>query len=259
MGVVVILGTLSAVAFSTAYQLVSNFRAADCISLGIGGAGSGPIVLLIQLLLRVGPRPARWQWIAMFEVAATMALLGLLSSLSLFTQYWNVLSGAAVSPGADSAKREGVEGGSLHDPLLPSSGDSATAEGILQRVGGSGAGGTKAVPAKQASSGAAGAGGGGAGSALSRLTSQLLWGSGGGDGAWIGRYGLGDGCDSDEETGTLEMLAVQQGQLPFVVGCEHFQGMPSRLSTGEHPSLQPDTVNILSPLIGGFQRCSTFS
>lgn len=235
MGVVVILGTLSAVAFSTAYQLVSNFRAADCISLGIGGAGSGPIVLLIQLLLRVGPRPARWQWIAMFEVAATMALLGLLSSLSLFTQYWNVLSAAAAPPGADSAKQEGGEGGSLRDPLLPSSGDIATAEQTSQRVGGSGAGRAKTVPAKQASSGAAGPGG--AGSALSRLTSQLLWGSGGGDGAWIGRYGLGDGCDSDEETGTLEMLAVQQG-LPFVVGCEHFQGMPSRMSPGEHLLMQ---------------------
>ncbi|MEW5319436.1 MAG: hypothetical protein WDW38_010588 [Sanguina aurantia] len=166
MGVVVLLGTLSAVAFSTAYQLVSNFRAADCISLGIGGAGSGPIVLLIQLLLRVGPRPARWQWVAMFEVAAGMAMLGLLSSLSLFTQ----------------RRRR-----SRHR-----------------------------LARKRAGSG---------GRALSRLTSQLLWGSGLGGG--------GDGCDSDEEAGSVELLAVQQGPLPlFVVGCEHFQGMPSRLSPG---------------------------
>ncbi|MEW5307939.1 MAG: hypothetical protein WDW36_010307 [Sanguina aurantia] len=119
MGVVVLLGTLSAVAFSTAYQLVSNFRAADCISLGIGGAGSGPVVLLIQLLLRVGPRPARWQWVAMFEVAAGMAMLGLLSSLSLFTQYWSLLGcSSARQSTAPAESEEQAAGLAEREPLL---------------------------------------------------------------------------------------------------------------------------------------------
>lgn len=61
---------LSAVAFSTAYQLVQWFRHADIIGLGMGGVGTGPMVLLLQLGLAAGPLPQRWQWIAMFEITA---------------------------------------------------------------------------------------------------------------------------------------------------------------------------------------------
>ena len=35
-----------------------------------------------------------WQWIAMFEIAAAVVLLGLASSVSLFAQYWGVMTGA---------------------------------------------------------------------------------------------------------------------------------------------------------------------
>lgn len=46
------------------------FRAADTIGLGVGCVGAGPLVLLLQLALGVGPHPNKWQWIAMYEVAA---------------------------------------------------------------------------------------------------------------------------------------------------------------------------------------------
>lgn len=62
LAIIAILGTFSAIAFSTSYQLATNFRHADVIALGIGGVGSGQIVLLIQLCLaNFGSFPVRWQ------------------------------------------------------------------------------------------------------------------------------------------------------------------------------------------------------
>ncbi len=84
---------LSAIAFSTAYQLVQWFRHADIIALGLGGVGTGPLVLLLQLALGVGANPERWQWVAMFETTALIMTLGLFSALSLFAQYWRVRQG----------------------------------------------------------------------------------------------------------------------------------------------------------------------
>ncbi|KAI8473156.1 MAG: hypothetical protein J3K34DRAFT_457449 [Monoraphidium minutum] len=89
----VFLGAVSSVAFSVSYQLVAWFRAADTIALGIGAVGSGPVSLLIQIALQVGPRPHRWQWIALFEVAAAFVVLGLVAGASLLLQYWRVLTG----------------------------------------------------------------------------------------------------------------------------------------------------------------------
>jgi hypothetical protein len=43
--------------------------------------------------LQIGTKPKRWQWIALFEVAAGVVLVGVLASLSLFWQYWGILSG----------------------------------------------------------------------------------------------------------------------------------------------------------------------
>jgi hypothetical protein len=40
---------LTAIAFSTSYQLVQWFRHADVIGLGLGGVGTGPIALLMQV------------------------------------------------------------------------------------------------------------------------------------------------------------------------------------------------------------------
>eukprot|EP00775_Hariotina_reticulata_P003412 gene3412-3685_t len=90
---VVGLGSVSSVAFSTSYQLVAWFRSADTIALGIGCVASGPLALVVQIALQIGTTPKRWQWIALFEVAAGVVLLGVVASLSLFWQYWGILSG----------------------------------------------------------------------------------------------------------------------------------------------------------------------
>ncbi|GLC47580.1 hypothetical protein PLESTB_000003400 [Pleodorina starrii] len=129
-----VLGGLSAVAFSTSYQLVQFFRAADTISLGVGCVGAGPLVLLVQLALGVGPTPAKWQWIAMYEISAGFIAAGLASSSSLCGQYWNRLNeaasrGAAATTAADASNTAGGGGGAEHRvPLLAAAdGDAAAA------------------------------------------------------------------------------------------------------------------------------------
>ncbi|KAF5836510.1 hypothetical protein DUNSADRAFT_5841 [Dunaliella salina] len=87
------LGTVSSIAFSTSYQVVQWFRHADIIALGLGGVTSGPLVLVLQLALGVGPLPDRWQWVAMFEATAGISVLGIFAAASLFAQYWNIMSG----------------------------------------------------------------------------------------------------------------------------------------------------------------------
>jgi hypothetical protein len=38
----------------------------------------------------MGPNPERWQWVAMFEITAALMALGVISAVSLFTQYGKV-------------------------------------------------------------------------------------------------------------------------------------------------------------------------
>jgi hypothetical protein len=91
--VVVGLGSFSAIAMSTSYQLVAWFRSADTIALGIGCVGSAPLALMIQISLQIGTHPKPWQWIAMFEIAAGVVLLGMLCAWSIMGQYWKILTG----------------------------------------------------------------------------------------------------------------------------------------------------------------------
>eukprot|EP00201_Polytomella_parva_P020566 CAMPEP_0175045602 /NCGR_PEP_ID=MMETSP0052_2-20121109/4523_1 /TAXON_ID=51329 ORGANISM="Polytomella parva, Strain SAG 63-3" /NCGR_SAMPLE_ID=MMETSP0052_2 /ASSEMBLY_ACC=CAM_ASM_000194 /LENGTH=348 /DNA_ID=CAMNT_0016309169 /DNA_START=80 /DNA_END=1123 /DNA_ORIENTATION=- len=116
---IAILGTLSAVAFSTTYQLVQWFRSADTIGLGIGCVGSGPLVLFLQICLEMGSNPERWQLITIYEISALLILVGLCSSLSLFYQYWDILSGNKVEEILGEVKEEQEEVDiSLKKPLL---------------------------------------------------------------------------------------------------------------------------------------------
>jgi len=80
------MGAASAVAFSASYQLVSWFRAADVIALGLGCSGSGPVALLIQLAMHSGASPRRWQSIAVWEIAAGVVIAGAAATASLFGQ-----------------------------------------------------------------------------------------------------------------------------------------------------------------------------
>lgn len=46
-----------------------------------------------QIALQIGTKPKHWQWIALFEIAAAMVVVGMLAALSLLWQYWGILSG----------------------------------------------------------------------------------------------------------------------------------------------------------------------
>lgn len=93
--------------------MVATCRSADTIALGIGCVASGPLALIIQLALHIGTTPKRWQWIGLFEAAAGLVLVGLLAGLSLFWQYWGIMSGTEAyddrsMPLLDSAEQVGV-------------------------------------------------------------------------------------------------------------------------------------------------------
>ena len=58
---VVVLGLVHGISFSASYQLVSRFAGKNTISLGLGCVGSGFIVLLLELALRLRSSPSRHQ------------------------------------------------------------------------------------------------------------------------------------------------------------------------------------------------------
>ena len=70
LGSVTLLGLLSSIAFSASYQMVAHFANKNTISLGLGCAGSGVLVLLLELLLDVGAAPSRMQLVLLFELGA---------------------------------------------------------------------------------------------------------------------------------------------------------------------------------------------
>ncbi|GIL56538.1 hypothetical protein Vafri_11895 [Volvox africanus] len=135
LAAVAVLGGVSAVAFSTSYQLVQYFRAADTIGLGVGCVGAGPLVLLVQLALGVGPSPAKWQWIAMYEISAGLIAAGLMSSSSLCGQYWNRLNEAASRGAAAATAGDGaaaIDGADGRVPLLAAAdADAANAAAVV--------------------------------------------------------------------------------------------------------------------------------
>lgn len=49
--------------------------------------------VVLQIALQIGTKPKHWQWIALFEIAAAMVVVGMVAALSLLWQYWGILSG----------------------------------------------------------------------------------------------------------------------------------------------------------------------
>lgn len=71
LGPVTGLGLLSSIAFSASYQMVAHFANKNTIALGLGCAGSGVLVLVLELALELGgDAPKRWQFVSLFELSA---------------------------------------------------------------------------------------------------------------------------------------------------------------------------------------------
>lgn len=67
---IVALGLVSAIAFSSSYQLVARFANKSVIALGLGCVGSGIIVLLLELAMGMKTRPTTAQLVWLFELTA---------------------------------------------------------------------------------------------------------------------------------------------------------------------------------------------
>ena len=67
---VAVLGVVSGVAFSAAYQLVARFANKNTIALGLGCVGSGLVVLILESVLRIHATPTHSQDILLFELTA---------------------------------------------------------------------------------------------------------------------------------------------------------------------------------------------
>ena len=70
LATIVVLGLLCGVSFSASYQLVANFANKCTISLGLGCVASGLVVLGLETALRIGPSPAHWQLVVLFQACA---------------------------------------------------------------------------------------------------------------------------------------------------------------------------------------------
>jgi hypothetical protein len=83
----------------------------------------------LQIALQIGTKPTHWQWIALFEIAAAMVLVGMLAAASLMWQYWGILSG-----------REHYDDGT-RQPLLDSEMQVGVSDRFKWSPGGGGGGG----------------------------------------------------------------------------------------------------------------------
>ncbi|EFN58589.1 hypothetical protein CHLNCDRAFT_140764 [Chlorella variabilis] len=95
LGAVVALGLFSGIAFSASYQLVARFANKNVIALGLGCSASGPLVLLLQLALNMGPTPTRRQQIFLFEIIGVIIAGGLWATVSLLVRHWRSIEAHA--------------------------------------------------------------------------------------------------------------------------------------------------------------------
>lgn len=61
--------------------------------LGAGFVGSGPLVLLLDAVLRTGAQPAQWQRVVLFESVAATIVAGMVAGLYLLSRSWRDLGG----------------------------------------------------------------------------------------------------------------------------------------------------------------------
>jgi hypothetical protein len=87
---------------------VARFANKNVIALGLGCSASGPLVLALQLALRVGSEPTRRQQIMLYESIALVIAAGLWATVSLLLRHWKPIE-------AHASKQE------LTEPLLQQS------------------------------------------------------------------------------------------------------------------------------------------
>lgn len=127
LSVVVALGLFSSIAFSASYQLVARFANKNTIALGLGCSASGPLVLMLQLILGIsGSGPTHHQELALYFIITSLVGLGLWATVSLLMRHWFAIeeTGAAqaVAVETENVEDEEVPGTGLSTPLAPALG-----------------------------------------------------------------------------------------------------------------------------------------
>jgi hypothetical protein len=116
-------------------RLVSRFANKNTIALGIGCSASGPLVLALQLALRVGEHPSRRQHLLLYETIAAVVAAGLWATVSLLLRHWDAVE-ASTQPHEEQAE--------LEEGLLEAA--AAAAAALAALAGGGGAAGGAAPP-----------------------------------------------------------------------------------------------------------------
>lgn len=93
-----LLGLCNSVAFSTSYQIVTHFSTSNSVALTTGFVASGPLVVLAEAALRMGPRPSYIQQMLLFQLVAALTLAGWAAALLLLVRWWGQLQAKADSP-----------------------------------------------------------------------------------------------------------------------------------------------------------------
>lgn len=73
---VALLGVASGILFGSSYQLVSRFPTSNTVALTLGYVASGPLVLLLNFVLGIGPHATLWQRTALFAAVTLVVLAG---------------------------------------------------------------------------------------------------------------------------------------------------------------------------------------
>ncbi|DBB16535.1 TPA: hypothetical protein ACH3X3_014799 [Trebouxia sp. C0006] len=90
-----LLGLCNSIAFSTSYQTVTHFGTSNSVALTTGFVASGPIVVLAEAALRMGPRPSYTQQLLLFELVAALTLAGWIAAILLLFKWWTQLQSKA--------------------------------------------------------------------------------------------------------------------------------------------------------------------
>ncbi|KAL0033491.1 hypothetical protein WJX77_011956 [Trebouxia sp. C0004] len=90
-----LLGLCNSVAFSTSYQIVTHFGTSNSVALTTGFVASGPIVVLAEAALRMGPRPSYTQQLLLFQLVAALTVTGWIAAMLLLFKWWTQLQSKA--------------------------------------------------------------------------------------------------------------------------------------------------------------------
>ncbi|PNW84001.1 hypothetical protein CHLRE_04g212250v5 [Chlamydomonas reinhardtii] len=174
----VLVGVSYGVAFGTSYQIASKFPSGATVALTTGFVSSGPVVLLMDLLLKDGPFYSEAALAQLFRWVSVVTSGGLVAALLLVLGSWRML--AASGPGGGGGGGGGggrtvelrVSGSHHHHPPPPhrapsygashyasSSVSTATASGAHMRHQGGAPNGAYSSSSAAAVPGAAGPGG----------------------------------------------------------------------------------------------------